>query len=78
MKVLSFWLDDTAEQAVISAVQKSVKKYVLRSKTVSPSGIELTLEVRLNGQEGEFVNAVSRISGVSKSVLVSYNGEYMT
>lgn len=70
--------DDTAEQAVISAVQKSVKKYVLRSKTVSPAGIELTLEVRLNGQEGEFVNAVSRISGVSKSVLVSYNGEYMT
>lgn len=70
--------DDQTEEAVLLAVKKSVKKYVLRSKTVSPAGIELTIEVRLNGLEGEFVNEVSRISGVSKSVLVSYNGEYMT
>ena len=70
--------DDDTEKSVLDTVSKSVKKYVLRSKTVSPAGIELTVEVRLNSMEGEFVNEVSRISGVSKSVLVSYNGEYMT
>lgn len=70
--------DDESEEAVLAVVKKSVKKYVLRSKTVSPAGIELTVEVRLSGLEGGFVNEVSRVSGVSKSVLVSYNGEYMT
>lgn len=70
--------DDETEKAVLAEIRKSVRKYVLRSKTVTPAGIELTVEVRLNGLEGEFVNTVSRIRGVSKSVLVSYNGEYMT
>lgn len=39
--------DDNGEQLVKNAVELSVKKYMIRSKTVSPKGIELTIEVRL-------------------------------
>jgi Uncharacterized membrane protein len=70
-------VDDTAEKAVVDAVQSSVKKHQVKSKSVSSKGIELTLEVRLKEMTTEFVNKVSAIEGVSNAVLVSYNGEYL-
>lgn len=67
------------EKSVNSLLESSVKKLVLRSKTIDTSGnIELTAEVRLPKMESGFVNKVSDIPGVSNAVLVSYNGEYMT
>lgn len=71
--------DESVEKSVNSLLESSVKKLVLRSKTIDTSGnIELTAEVRLPKMESEFVNKVSDIPGVSNAVLVSYNGEYMT
>ena len=67
-----------AEKQALSVVQKNVKKQVLKSKTVSKSGIELTLEVRLKGDDCDFVNEVSETEGVESAVLVSYNGDYMS
>lgn len=69
---------EDAEHKVDEILKKSVKKHIVRSKTVSDGGIEVTVEVRLNDMESSFVNNVSGISGVSRAVLVSYNGEYMT
>lgn len=71
--------DESVEKSVNSLLESSVKKLVLRSKTIDTSGnIELTAEVRLPKMESGFVNKVSGIPGVSNAVLVSYNGEYMT
>ena len=70
--------DKDTESAVISYVKDTVKKHVLRSKTVHPGSIELSIEVRIEGLETEFVDTISEMNGVSKAVLVSYNGEYMT
>ena len=67
-----------AEKQALAMVTDNVKKQVLKSKTVSKSGIELTLEVRLKGDESDFVNEISEISGVENAVLVSYNGDYMS
>lgn len=67
-----------AEKQALSVVQKNVKKQVLKSKTVSKNGIELTLEVRLKGDDCDFVNEVSETEGVESAVLVSYNGDYMS
>ena len=67
-----------AEKQALSVVQKNVKKQVLKSKTVSKNGIELTLEVRLKGDDCDFVNEVSEAEGVESAVLVSYNGDYMS
>lgn len=66
-----------AEQKVLGLLKERVKKQVLKSKTVSKDGIELTLEVRLLGEESDFVNEAAGVEGVTNAVLVSYNGDYM-
>lgn len=66
------------EKQALAIIQENVKKQVLKSKTVSKNGIEMTLEVRLRGDDSDFVNAVSEAEGVENAVLVSYNGDYMS
>lgn len=67
-----------AEEAAMIKIKDSVKKQVLKSKTVSKSGIEMTLEIRLKGDDSDFVNEISGTEGVDSAVLVSYNGDYMS
>ena len=67
-----------SEQPVMQAVQQEAKKYQLKSKTVSPDGMELTVEVRLHGDSSQLVNEAAVLPGVRSAVLVSYNGEYMS
>lgn len=69
--------DDDTEQRVLSTLSSSVKKQMVKAKTVSCEGIELTVEVRLKDMTAQFVNMVASIDGVQSAVLVSYNGEYM-
>lgn len=69
--------DDASEKTVTEKISASVKKYVVKSKTVSKGGIELTIEIRLKDMTTDFVNQLSSIEGVSNAVLVSYNGDYM-
>ncbi len=69
---------EEAEAAVMKIITSSVKKHVLRSKTLSGVGTELTVEVRLPDSESKFLNQISETSGVKSAVLVSYNGEYVT
>lgn len=70
--------DDAAEKKVMNYVNNQVKKTVIKSKTVSRTGVEITLEVRLKDETTDFVNQVSSIQNVNSSVLVSYNGDYMS
>ena len=67
-----------AEKLALAKVEEFVKKQALKSKTVSKGGIEMTLEVRLKGDDSQFVNEISEIEGVESAVLVSYNGDYMS
>lgn len=69
---------DAAEKKVMEYIKGQVKKTVIKSKTVSKSGVELTLEIRLKDETTEFVNRISAIEQVNNAVLVSYNGDYMT
>lgn len=70
--------NDAAEESVIEAIKDGVKKHVIKSKTVTKTGIELTMEIRLKSMTTEFVNRISALTGVNSAVLVSYNGEYMS
>ncbi|MDF2654334.1 MAG: hypothetical protein K0R19_808 [Bacillota bacterium] len=70
--------DDAAEKTVVDTVKGSVRKHLIKSKSVSSRGIELTLEVRLKEMSTEFINKISAVEGVSNAVLVSYNGEYLS
>lgn len=71
-------VDSAAEKRVTKGLSDFVKKQVLKSKTVSKTGIELTLEVRLKEDNSDFVNELSALDGVENAVLVSYNGDYMS
>lgn len=69
---------DRAEEEVLGKLNTYVRKYILKSKTVRDGGIELTVEVNLDGTETAFLNDLQKVNGVSGAALVSYNGEYMS
>ena len=68
--------DENAERRAMDFSASHLKKSMVKSKTVSASGVELTMEVRLAGDTA-FINPLSQIEGIKNAVLVSYNGEYM-
>ena len=68
---------EEAEKAAEEVVKSGAKRYSVKSKTVTNGYIEISYEVRLNGEDTAFVNQVSSANGVDKAVLVSYNGDYM-
>ena len=68
--------DDACEQRALGVVEEYVKKHAVKSKTVSGSGIEMTVEIRLARQTTQFVNDVAAVPGVESAVLVSYNGAF--
>lgn len=67
---------EAAEAAVQKALGSSVKRFLVKSKTVGASGIELAVDVRLKGAETGFVNELAAIEGVTGVSLISYDGEY--
>lgn len=68
--------DEKAEESVLDVLGKS-EHYVVKSKTVHATGIELTVELRIQDASAAFVNRLTELPGVEKATLVSYNGEYM-
>ncbi len=69
---------EETETKILGIVTESVKKMVLKSKTVRANAVELTMEVRLEGETSSFINRLSTLPGVASAVLVTYNGEYLT
>ena len=66
-----------SEQAVTAFLQQQVQRCVVKSKTVQPGSVELTMEIRLKDDDTGFVNTLAGMAGVHSAVLVSYNGDYM-
>ena len=62
--------DDYAEQEITQLLRRSVKQRKLRSKTVTRSGAEMTVEVRLDSKQ-DLVSAVLNIEGVHDATLVA-------
>lgn len=70
--------NDQAERQAVEQAVSQVRRYSVKSKTVSQGNVELTMEVRLQAESTAFVNALCQLPGVRSAVLVSYNGEYMS
>lgn len=66
----------SAEKTARDYIEKSVKKYIVKSKTAQKGLIELNLEINLLGTDTDFINALADMNGVNSAVLVSYNGDY--
>ena len=69
--------DEKAEENALNIIEKSVDKYLVKSKTVNDAGVELTAEIRVKDAATGFVNRVNEVNGVSGATLVTFNGEYM-
>ena len=65
------------EDKVKSILKPHVDRCVVKSKAAQAGSVELNLEVQLKEDNTDFVTALSKLKGVRKAVLVSYNGEYM-
>ena len=70
-------LDQAGENEAMKLLEGCTKRCVCKSKTARAGHIELNLEVRLQDENTDFINALSRLAGVESAVLVSYNGDYM-
>ena len=70
--------DETAETAALDVLGKSAAHCVVKAKTVTASGIELTAELRTKDASTDFVNRISQLPGVDNATLVSYTGEYLS
>ena len=70
-------VDEEAADQARTLLEDSVRRLSLKSKQVDPEGIELNYEVRLKKADSSFIHALAKIPGVSRSALVSYNGDYM-
>ena len=70
--------DENAESAVMDILGKEAEHCIVKAKTVTASGIELTAELRTKTASTAFVNAIAQLPGVENATLVSYNGEYLS
>ena len=66
--------DDYAETEITQLLRRTVKQRRLRSKTVTRSGAEMTVEVRLDSKQ-DLVSAVLSIEGVHDATLVACQTE---
>jgi len=66
-----------AEKAAAAYLGKNVEKAVIKAKTAQAGNIETTWEIRLKGNDTDFITTLSEMDGVNSAVLVSYNGDYL-
>lgn len=69
--------DSMVEKHVHEYLEQKVKKTSVKSKSVVPGCIELNYEIRLKDENTDFINELAEFPGVSHTVMVSYNGDYM-
>lgn len=66
-----------AEVKASEFIKSKVDRFVVKSKSARKGETELNIEIRLKGDNTDFVNELADMEGINSAVLVSYNGEYM-
>lgn len=69
--------DHESERAAKEFLEKQVQRCVVKSKSAQKGAVELNMEIRMKGENTDFINILSQMNGINSAVLVSYNGEYM-
>lgn len=65
--------DPSAEEAALAEIRENVDRFSIKSKAVSDTGTELTIEVRTNGANTNFVNNLQENGQVNRVTLVAYD-----
>lgn len=66
-----------SENAAKAYLDKMTQRCIVKSKSAQKGNLELTMEIRLQNDDTDFINTLSEMEGVGSAVLVSYNGDYM-
>lgn len=69
--------DHDSEVKAQEYLKEQVNRLVVKSKTARKGAVELNLEIRMKGDNTDFINTLADMEGVNNAVLVSYNGDYM-
>ena len=70
--------NESAEKAALTILDADTEHYIVKSKTITTDGIELTMELRTKNATTVFVNRIAAQPDILNATLVSYNGEYMS
>jgi uncharacterized membrane protein YhiD involved in acid resistance len=70
--------DNDYDGQLIKKIKHHVGNFNVKSKTVTNTNTELTLEVRIKSGESSFLNQMAESDKVKNVVLVSYNGDYVS
>ncbi len=68
---------EDAQLAVNQLVARFARGSKLKSKTVTPGGVEMTLEIKLPNAKANIVNELMAIRGVQDATLVSYQTDML-
>lgn len=69
--------DHDSEIKAQEYLKEQVNRLVVKSKTARKGAVELNLEIRMKGDNTDFINTLADMEGINNAVLVSYNGDYM-
>jgi hypothetical protein len=72
--VLQIPLTASSNEA-IKEIKKSVERFILKSKTITPQYEEITAEIRLEGENTDFINKLYSEHKILKATLITYSGD---
>lgn len=67
-----------SEKSAQELLKQRTRKFALKSKAVQADLIELNYELRLKDGDSDFIQDLAVLPGISHTVMVSYNGDYMS
>lgn len=70
--------DTDSEQEAYKFIEQEVKRLQIKSKSISNGLIDVNYEVRLLNQQTDFINTLADMNGILYTVMVSYNGDFMS
>ena len=65
--------DSAKEKEVLDEIRQHSDKLLIKSKTVSDAGVELTLELRVSGTDTDFIQKLQEKGGVTRATMVAYD-----
>ena len=63
-------------EQIYQIISQTTRKHIIKSKTNNSEAIEIIYEIRLKSKETDFVENMLKVTGVTNTSLVAYNGDY--
>jgi uncharacterized membrane protein YhiD involved in acid resistance len=64
--------DPSKEAAILDDIKQQTDKLLIKSKTVSDAGVEITLEAKIKQDQATFINKLQADHNITRATLVAY------